>query len=333
MSDNEEQLSQAAHLEEFLNNISHEIDLANNYIENEPKISFRKSVEIVSNILREIVFLEKNEEIIFKSNVKKSYLDVVYGLAKNHINSYIDAHISFIQKFNNKIFYKQTFIIEKKIAIDTFDKIIKIVIDFGQKYAKTENERNIVQQIKNKYDEEKIDNNLLQLFIKIASNVRKLFEKKYTILICLLIPVIIYFIIYYISQQTPYQPHQTNPSQPTSPEPIISSDYFDDIKNGNCTEAIQKIKKLNECTIKDKFWIDFCLFKTGNLDIKDIKNSYDNYKDKGNKEYELIYDLFLLISNDYPNSKKGKELKDYIMNYCPKDSNPLTFLNDIKNFF
>jgi len=43
--------------------------------------------------------------------------------------------------------------------------------------------------------------------------------------------------------------------------------------------------------------------------------------------------MFLLISNDYLESKKGKELKDYIMNYSPKDSMPLTFLNDIKSIF
>jgi len=116
--------------------------------------------------------------------------------------------------------------------------------------------------------------------------------------------------------------------------------YFNDIKNGNCTEAIQKLKILKKLKIfknEDKIWLDFCLLKTECSDIEELNKSQSDYENKikDYEKYKLIYDSFIIISSGqkkYPNIEKKelKELIEFFMKYLPKEDNPEIILKDIK---
>ena len=75
--------------------------------------------------------------------------------------------------------------------------------------------------------------------------------------------------------------------------------YIDLLKEMNYGEAIQKIEKIKDPSMKDKFWLQYCFIKTGEAKLKAIKNERKilrkKIEDLYHEKYLNLYDLLYII--------------------------------------
>jgi len=301
MNDSNEFKTQSMNFKEFISDIQREVALADEYIENDPRMSFRKSVEILLHILRKIFQYETNTKIPEVPQTKKPGLEIIYLKVKNHIDKNIGPLIPFILMHNKSLFFDSTYDISSDVAKTASDSIKQIIIYFGKKYAKSEHEIEVVKQLKENW------------FTATIKPVPKLNYKKYLIWSAVLLLCLFIGIWYYIQKYVTDKPISDKP--PTT-------DY---LANKNCTEIIKEINKLKSKGNKELFWINFCLIQIGKPDYETIKKMRKFLKKNKslNPDYEkylILYDLLLIISIYQNDVQKAQNYYDQFKANCRKNN-------------
>jgi hypothetical protein len=334
MNDNQESIPQSMHLEAFISDIESEIALADEYINNDARMSFRKSSEILLHILRKIMFLETNKEILEVPQTKKPGLEIVYSKVRNEIDIKIDALVPFIIKHNRMLFEDSTYSISSEIAKTASESVKQVLIYFKEKYAGDIHIPSIPPPID-----------------PTPKNYKKLLLWFTVMLSCLFLILIGYnrnSLIEYIKKIT-------------NNEPIIYQDCKD------CKEVIEKIDNLEDNKLKKLFWINYCIIQIGEPDHETMKKICELFNEKkvqhpDYEQYSILFDLFLIISIyhnnndlqtaqdayeqfkanckrtsfcgsqffDHFNSKKIEKLSSSILEYAPQGNDPFQFFDVIK---